>query len=973
MKKFMRLLIAILILTMIFAVSAFTACGDDGTKTDPPVVTPSDPENPDEPGEPDDPGESDEPFGPEDRGESGPVLTGDPYPVPSVQGAPEPYGPVPSASQMKYYEQGLSMFIHFGINTFTGAEWGDGSENPKDFNPSDLDTDQWISVAKEMGFGRVILTAKHHDGFVLYPTEYTDHSVASSDWKDGKGDVLQEFFDSCEKYGMDAGIYLSPWDRNMPSYSVNVDPDYNDTYVGMLEEIFERYGNDDYSNIVEFWLDGACGEPETRPTYDYARWWETMYGYNEDIVIKSEYGSTVHWVGNYEADLGAGGDQAWQTFNKEYMWAGFPDKKPSTSEFNKYINNGVPYVEGATGKNDANIWSVGEADISIRTTGSGETGAWFWDTTDKTRTPENLAEIYFRSVGRGGVFLLNVPPTNEGKFEQCDIDALAAFREILDNTFGVDKADGAAASADVTRDGGAFAASNVTDDDYDTYWTTNDGVNSGTVTVEFDAPVYADVIELQEYIPLGQRIKSFDVDVRVDEQWLDYGDGTTVGYKRLVQGVPMNINAVRVTVDAYDVPLINHIGVYKADQRIEEKAAFSAPGTINASEFDSATLNAKAQTKGGRPTVGSIKDGARLSYEKVLFNGTPEFVSVAYAGNGEPAGEDTTVTVRLDDPSSGPVIATCKLEPTGSYYKFADSENFPVSYDGNISGYHTVWLTITGGTGNSSKNAGINLASVTFGMKNTVNIKDTEIFVNADSESFAEITLTRPSTDTSDTLDVTLNTSDGSGKAGTDYTALKNYKVTFAAGENEKTVRVDINAPSGSSALYDFTVSVTDIGSGGYLGAEVSAEVTVVSLGQKENYSIGESATPSGVIKVSGSKTESGGVSTTTFSISNASESGAGKTFSVANGSGDGFRTTGKKQVVYLTVENKSENNAIVRYYLGSDDDLTGVTVEIPAGESVNAYFSVNETSSSEGIASSVLICANMPDTSLAFTGYVIN
>ncbi len=209
--------------------------------------------------------EDDKPF---ERGESGPVLTGKPYPLEDIPNAPEAYGPVPSNSQMKYYDEGLSMFIHFGINTFTDAEWGDGTEDPNDFQPTDLDTDQWVRIAKENGFKRILFTAKHHDGFVNYPTKYTDHSIASSTWMDGKGDVLRSFIDSCEKYDVGAGIYLSPWDRNMPCYSTDIDPDYNDVYVDMIKEIFENYGNENQDNIVEFWLDGACGEPATRPTYD---------------------------------------------------------------------------------------------------------------------------------------------------------------------------------------------------------------------------------------------------------------------------------------------------------------------------------------------------------------------------------------------------------------------------------------------------------------------------------------------------------------------------------------------------------------------------------------------------------------------------------------------------------------------------------------------------------------------------------
>lgn len=508
-----------------------------------------------------------------EREEVGPILTGKAYRISGSAAeadAPQPYGPVPSAAQMKYYKEELSMFIHFGINTFTNQEWGDGTEDENLFQPTDLDTDQWLEVASDLGFGRVILTSKHHDGFVLYPTEYTDHSVKSSSWKNGEGDVVKSFVDSCNKYGLGAGIYLSPWDRNMPSYNRDVDPDYNNTYVNMIKEIFDRYGNEDNSNIVEFWLDGACGSTDIRPTYDYSRWWNTLYGYNNEIIIKSEYGSNAHWIGTPNCNIGESGDQNWQTLNNAFLWAGFPDKQPSTSVFNAYLNNGTPYIEGETGQKDANIWSVSEADISIRTTSTGAVGAWFWSPEDITRSPENLAEIYFNSVGRGGVFLLNVPPTTEGKFEDCDIEALEGFRSILDNTFSANKALSANITASETRsDQPAFSADNLLDENYDTFWTTNDGSNSGTVTLTFDTPAYMDVVELQEYIPLGQRIHHFKVEVQVGSEWQTYYEGTTIGYKRLVKGAPLTVNAIRVTVDGYDVPILNHVGVYKADRRIQ--------------------------------------------------------------------------------------------------------------------------------------------------------------------------------------------------------------------------------------------------------------------------------------------------------------------------------------------------------------------------------------------------------------------
>ena len=963
----------VLILCLAMAIFCF-ACGSDDQKKNPDDDTHTEqPENPDDdkPDTPDDsdPDDSDdEEF---DRGESGPVLVGDPYEIPKTDNAPEPYGPVPSASQMKYYNEGLSMFIHFGVNTFTDSEWGDGTENEDVFAPEDLDTDQWIKTAKDMGFGRVLLTSKHHDGFVLYPTAYTDHSVANSSWMDGKGDVVKSFIDSCEKYGVGAGIYLSPWDRNMECFGN--DAEYNEVYVNMINEIFERYGNSDNSNIVEFWLDGAYGDDDTPPIYDYTRWWNTIYGHNKDIVIKSEWGSSVHWIGTHECDLGFYGDQNWQTYNKEYLWSGFP-KKPSG--FNEYINNGVPYIEGKTGKENANIWSVSEADISIRTTGTGKTGAWFWSPTDVTRSAENLADIYFDSVGRGGVFLLNVPPTTEGKFEQYDIDALTEFREILDNTFGTenedkDKTTGAAVTADTTRESaaGSFDASNTTDDKYDTYWTTEDGDNSGTLTVEFDESVYMDVVELQEYIPLGQRIHSFDIDVRIGDQWIDFGEGTTIGYKRLVKGYPVTADAVRITVEGYDVPLINNIGVYKADSRIETEVEFTSPGTVSAGAFASSKLGAKVQTKGGIENVGSIKNGEVLSYEGVFFNGTPDSVSFEYAGTNN-EGAKTRIKITVDSPD-GTVLADCEIEPTGSYYNFAVSEEFATQCEQNIVGTHTVYLTITGEAAND--NAGINLASFTFTNNNTVNFDERDIYAEWTEDGKVTVNISRASADLTDSVTVTLRTSDGSGKAGTDYTALSGSVVTFESGAKTASAEININKPT--DGLYDFEVMIEDVGAGAYIGSRSSVVVTVVNPDSWENFGIGESLTTSDSknrVTADGDKQNNDGIDSTVITIKGGTSGGAGKILTIKNAADDGFAPTGQKQVVRITVSNGGDEAAMIRFYTGEDDDLNGVTLTIPAHGSVSGYYSVTEPVSQDPLTNAILICTNFGEVPLTITGYVI-
>ncbi len=909
--------------------------------------------------------EDDKPF---ERGESGPVLTGKPYALNDIPNAPEAYGPVPSNSQMKYYDEGLSMFIHFGINTFTDAEWGDGTEDPNDFQPTDLNTDQWVSVAKENGFKRILFTAKHHDGFVNYPTAYTDHSVASSSWLDGKGDVLRSFIDSCEKYDVGAGIYLSPWDRNMPCYSTDIAPDYNDVYVNMIKEIFDNYGNEELDNIVEFWLDGACGEPETRPTYDYAKWWETMYEYNEDIVIKSEYGSTVHWIGDKECNLGWGGDQNWQTYNKEYLWGGFPDKYNKTNDFNKYLNNGVPYIEGKTGKENANIWSVSEADISIRTTGSGETGAWFWSPTDKTRSVENLIDIYFNSVGRGGVFLLNVPPTTAGQFEQCDIDALEEFHEILTNTFTNDKALNAEVLSSSTRDeSGNFDASNLTDTDYDTYWALPDDELSGTVTINFDQPTNMDVVELQEYIPLGQRIHNYKVEVQIGDTWMDYGSGTTIGYKRLVKGKPVTANAVKVTVDGYATPILNHIGVYKADKRIEEEVEFTSPGTIEANKFSKQSGSIKEQTKGGVANIGSIKNGNAVKYSDILFNATPDTISFNYAGAGNPTGADTKVTVRLDE-KDGPVILTADLASTGSYYNFTTSPSYNIDYDEEITGYHDLWLSFEGKAG-SGQNAGINLASFSLETINTINFEQDELFIDkTENKALLKVKRTNPSGQST----IKVQSIDQSGKGGVNYQKLDS-EITFNDGETEKTIEIPLLNGDIETAYYDFKVQISDA-ENAYIGAKDEITINVIDEAKAQNYHIGTEVTMSiNDIKVTGKQETAENKTSTTFNITGADEKGGGKTGTIKNGTDDGFKANGKKQIVHLFIKNKGDEEVNIRYYLNTSkvtDDLNGVTLTIPGKSTVDAYFSFTFEENND-VFGGILLCTNIPDTELVFTGYI--
>lgn len=734
--------------------------------------------------------------------------------------APAAYGPTPSDAQMKYYKDELAIFNHFGVNTYTNREWGDGTEDPDIFNPVNLDTDQWIEAFKEAGFKRCLITAKHHDGFNLYPTSVTDHSVESSSWRDGKGDVLKEYYESCKKYDMDMGVYLSPWDQNLPSYSVDVPPDYNDTYVQQIEEIFENYSDPEHP-IVEFWMDGACGDPETRPVYDIQRWWDKLEELNPDIVYQQNYGAPLRWVGN---ESGYASNTSWQTIDGQRLW---DDYFVRGIEDSNYLHNGEPYIPGAENADDL-VWSVPEVDVRIRS-------GWFYHANEEPKTPEELVQIYFDSVGRGSPLLLNVAPNPEGLIDQKDIDSLMGFHDILENTFDVNYAEGASAEATQVRGNHPdYAAENVTDNDYDTYWTMDDGQTTGSVTVELDEPTLMDVIEIQEYIPLGQRISSFTVDVRVNGEWMSYGEGGTIGYKRLVKGAPITADAVRVNITgAYAVPLINNVSVYKADSRIEEETV-QVPGRIMAAEFQEKSGAVFAENKGpnGGSNIGGIQNGDYTVYKSVMFNQTPSKVKFTYGAAGSPE-----ITLRLDS-VDGPILAQFQVEPTGEYIVY-ETKEYDVQYTEALSGYHDIYLCL---------NAGLNVASFELTGSNEMSFAESEAEVY-EGES-VDVTVIRNNPKAGETANVTVTTEPDTAVHGRHF-EHKQEVVTFGPDETEKTVTINTIDNDEKSGTLSFNVVLSDPSENAILGS-----TTVEKISIKDNDTIYTESNPLQLSAVQGEPVE---------------------------------------------------------------------------------------------------------------------
>lgn len=593
-------------------------------------------------------------------------------------------------------------------------------------------------------------------------------------------------------------------------------PDYNDTYVKQIEEIFENYSDPEHP-IVEFWMDGACGDPETRPVYDIQRWWDKLEELNPDIVYQQNYGAPLRWVGN---ESGYASNTSWQTIDGQRLWN---DYFVRGIEDSNYLHNGEPYIPGAANADDL-VWSVPEVDVRIRS-------GWFYHANEEPKTPEELVKIYFDSVGLGSPLLLNVAPNREGLIDQKDIDSLMGFRDILDNTFDVNYAEGASAEATAVRGNHPdYAAENVTDNDYDTYWTMDDGQTTGSVTVELDEPTLLDVIQIQEYIPLGQRISSFTVDVRVNGEWMPYGEGGTIGYKRLVKGAPITADAVRVNITgAYAVPLINNVSVYKADSRIEEETV-QVPGKIMAAEFQEKSGSVFAENKGpnGGSNIGGIQNGDYTVYKSVMFNQTPSKVKFTYSG-----GNAAEITFRLDS-ADGPVLAQFVAEPTGDYGVY-ETKEYDVQYTEDLSGYHDIYLCL---------NAGLNVASFELMGSNQMTLAESE--ANVYEGESVDVTVVRENPTAGESASVTVTTEPDTAVHGRHF-EHKQEVVAFGPDETEKTVTINTIDNEEISGELSFNVVLSDPSENAVLGG-----TTVEKISIKDNDTVYTESNPLALSAVPG-------------------------------------------------------------------------------------------------------------------------
>ena len=459
---------------------------------------------------------------------------------------PEPILPVPEPKQVEWQQMETYAFIHFGLNTFNDREWGYGDTDPKTFNPTNLDCEQWAQTLVKAGMKGVILTAKHHDGFCLWPFEGTEYSIKNSPWKNGKGNVVKELSEACKKYGLKFAVYLSPWDRHQANYGT---PEYLPYFYAQLHDLLTNYGP-----VFEVWFDGANGGDgwyggakdirtiDRKNYYNYPRIYEMLDSIQPQAIIFSDGGPGCRWVGN---EKGFAGATNWSFLRKGEVHPGY-DKS----------------YELQYGHPDGNQWVPAECDVSIRP-------GWFYhpEEDDRVKSPDQLVDLYYRSVGHNATLLLNFPVDRRGLIHPVDSANAVRFHEMIQQQLKTNLVAGMIPKVSNAR-GGDFVASALTDDNFNTYWATEDGVTTADIEFSFDTPTRMNRMMLQEYIPLGQRVKAFVVEYLDKDTWLPVKlneETTTIGYKRLLRFETVETKGIRIRITDARGPLcLSNVGVYDA-------------------------------------------------------------------------------------------------------------------------------------------------------------------------------------------------------------------------------------------------------------------------------------------------------------------------------------------------------------------------------------------------------------------------
>ena len=447
--------------------------------------------------------------------------------------------PIPSDRQKIWQEMEYYAFIHFNMNTFTNKEWGYGDESPSIFNPTSLDTDQWAEVIKNSGMKGIIITAKHHDGFALWPSNYTSHSVKNSPWKNGMGDLIKDLEKSCRKFGLKLGIYLSPWDRNHPDYGTKK---YISYFRNQLTELLTNYGE-----IFEVWFDGANGgsgfyggkneirKVDKKTYYDWENTHKIIRELQPNAVIFSDAGPDIRWVGN---EKGYATKTTWSNIYKDSVYGGMPD-----------------YYKFSSGQENGSHFIPTETDVSIRP-------GWYYhpEEDDKVKSLEKLIDIYFNSVGLNSSLLLNIPVDNRGLIHENDTKRLYELNNYIRNTFS----NNFFMESKMYFNGMSHPIDKLIDNKISSMCPFKTKLNN-VIEISLNENKIVDIFKISENINLGQRVKSFRLEALVNDIWLTIEEGTTIGSKRLIKFDPIELKKLKFTIiDSKDIPMISEIGIYKS-------------------------------------------------------------------------------------------------------------------------------------------------------------------------------------------------------------------------------------------------------------------------------------------------------------------------------------------------------------------------------------------------------------------------
>ncbi len=727
---------------------------------------------------------------------------------------------LPNENQYNYQKEELAAFCHFGPNTFNEIEWGEhyGDSTPNEIFTltKDFDADTLVSAIKDAGFHKLIVTAKHHDGFCIWASDYTDYDVdAATNYpvvnEDGERDILAEISEACTEYDIDMGLYLSPWDIHDDSYGYYDEDgnpttadkdvlDYNEYYNNQLEEILgdDKYGND--GHFVEVWMDGAKGSGANAQEYDFEKWFSTIQkyegeeaGYDADCMLfGAQAYTTVRWIGNEN---------------------GYADKNTWSKSIVDYENNTINSNSqgGYTlGWENGNQWTVPEADARI-------TSGWFWGTTKAApKSIEALGTMYFNSVGHNSPLLLNIPPNNQGTVDEAILNRVAEFGQNIKDTFdeNMAAADGAEVKAsDVRGSDTAFKPGNTVDGNDDTYWTTNDGTNEGSLLIDLGSSKKFDVVSIEEAIQNGQRINSYKVEYRNGSgAWTVLDEGETIGAKRLVRTSAVTADQIKITVSTTDgkVPMISEVGVYKASEGFE--LAASAPtgmDVIDIEDTDTSDGTGFAFTgtwtkETGTNFVNETNRWANAGSSLTLnFTGSKVYL----VGTTDPNHGQATISIDGGDPVT--VDTSASERATGQiWFSSEDLDDGP----------HTLTLTV------ATKAVGIEAAYViNNGGVGMIGLEADEFTMNEDETMNVKITRVGG---TNGRIKAYLSPNPGSAIQDDFYT--EPVVVTLADGESETTVPVTTRRNTNTTGTQDFTIELNSPSTGLILGFIDTATVNIL-------------------------------------------------------------------------------------------------------------------------------------------------